>query len=40
MQYLHNMFDGRGSLEPLDNDRYPNLQWTTAREVLEDHETS
>jgi uncharacterized protein YbjT (DUF2867 family) len=34
MQYLHNMFGGRGKLEPLDNGRYPGLRWTTAREVL------
>jgi nucleoside-diphosphate-sugar epimerase len=34
MQYLHDMFSGRGKLEPLDNDRYPNLPWTTVRDVL------
>jgi uncharacterized protein YbjT (DUF2867 family) len=34
MQYMHNMFDGRGQLQPLDNDRYPELRWTSAREVL------
>ena len=34
MQYMHNMFDGRAKLAPLDNDRYPDLRWTTAREVL------
>jgi nucleoside-diphosphate-sugar epimerase len=34
MQYMHNMFDGRAKLEPLDNDRYPGIHWTTAREVL------
>jgi nucleoside-diphosphate-sugar epimerase len=34
MQYLHNMFSGLASLAPLDNDRYPNMQWTTARDVL------
>jgi len=34
MQYLHNMFSGRASLGPLDNDRYSGVQWTTAREVV------
>jgi nucleoside-diphosphate-sugar epimerase len=34
MQYMHNMFSGRAKLDPLDNDRYPGMQWTTARDVL------
>ena len=34
MQYMRNMFDGRVKLEPLDNDRYPGVRWTTARDVL------
>ncbi len=34
MQYMHNMFDGRAKLEPLDNDRYPKIRWTTVRDVL------
>ena len=34
MQYLHNMFGGRALLEPLDNDRYPGVRWTTVRDVL------
>ncbi|MEJ2099524.1 MAG: NmrA family NAD(P)-binding protein, partial [Desulfobacterales bacterium] len=34
MQYMHNMFSGRVKLEPLDNDRYPGMQWTTVRDVL------
>jgi nucleoside-diphosphate-sugar epimerase len=34
MQYMHNMFSGRAKLEPLDNERYPGMRWTTAREVL------
>jgi nucleoside-diphosphate-sugar epimerase len=34
MQYMRNMFDGRAKLEPLDNDRYPTIRWTTARDVL------
>jgi nucleoside-diphosphate-sugar epimerase len=34
MQYLHNMFTGLPKLESLDNDRYPDIQWTKVREVL------
>jgi nucleoside-diphosphate-sugar epimerase len=34
MQYMRNMFDGRAKLEPLDNDRYRGMRWTTARDVL------
>jgi uncharacterized protein YbjT (DUF2867 family) len=34
MQYMRNMFDGGAKLQPLDNDRYPGLRWTTARDVL------
>ena len=35
MQYMRNMFDGRAKLDPLDNDRYPGIRWTTARDVLD-----
>ncbi|GAA4495527.1 hypothetical protein GCM10023172_07390 [Hymenobacter ginsengisoli] len=34
MQYLHNMFTGLPKFSSLDNDRYPDLKWTTVREVL------
>lgn len=34
MQYLHNVFSGQAKLEPLDNDRYPGMRWTTVREIL------
>ena len=34
LQYMRNMFDGRAKLEPLDNDRYPGIRWTTVRDVL------
>lgn len=33
-QYLYNMFQGLGKLEPLDNERYPNINWTSIREML------
>ena len=33
-QYLYNMFQGLGLLEPLDNDRYSGINWTSVREVL------
>ena len=34
MQYLRDMSSGRGRLEPLDNDRYGSMSWTSARDVL------
>jgi len=34
MQYMRKMFDGRAKLEPLDNARYPDIRWTSARDVL------
>ena len=34
MQYVHNMFSGCAKLEPLDNDRYLGMRWTTVREVI------
>jgi len=34
MQYMRSMFDGRAKLEPLDNNRYPGMRWTTARDLL------
>jgi nucleoside-diphosphate-sugar epimerase len=37
MQYMRNMLDGRAKLQPLDNERYPSIRWTTARDVLAAH---
>jgi nucleoside-diphosphate-sugar epimerase len=34
LQYLRDMFEGRGRLAPLDNDRYPDLRWTSLGTVL------
>lgn len=34
MQYMRDMFIGRGKLEPLDNDRYPDMHWTKVRAQL------
>jgi uncharacterized protein YbjT (DUF2867 family) len=36
MQYMHDMFDGRAKLAPLDNGRYPDLRWTRIHDVLEE----
>jgi uncharacterized protein YbjT (DUF2867 family) len=36
MQYLENMVSGEGKLDPLDNDRYPELSWTTVEQALKD----
>lgn len=37
MQYMHNMLDGRGLMNPLDNNRYPNMLWTKVRDVFSKH---
>jgi nucleoside-diphosphate-sugar epimerase len=34
MQYLHNMLSGAPKLHALDNDRYPEIRWTSVRTVL------
>ena len=34
MQYMHNMIDERSKIDQLDNDRYPEIQWTTVKEVI------
>lgn len=34
MQYLHDMFSGWSLHEHLDNARYPDIRWTSARDVL------
>ncbi|KAH8599084.1 hypothetical protein B0O99DRAFT_612983 [Bisporella sp. PMI_857] len=36
MQYLENMVSGKGKLSPLDNNRYPELVWTTVEQALEE----
>ncbi len=37
MQYMRNMIDDRSKIETIDNDRYPDMKWKTAKEVLSDH---
>ncbi|PWY96064.1 NAD(P)-binding protein [Aspergillus sclerotioniger CBS 115572] len=37
MQYMVNIFSGAGKLDPLDNDRYPELKWTKVVEVLREY---
>ncbi len=39
MQYMRNMFSGRGKLHGLDNDRYPDIRWTPVSEVLSEAAT-
>jgi nucleoside-diphosphate-sugar epimerase len=38
MQYMRDMLDGRAEMQHLDNNRYPGIHWTTARDVLAAHE--
>ena len=35
MMYMRTMYSGNAEVGALDNQRYPNLHWTTARELLE-----
>jgi uncharacterized protein YbjT (DUF2867 family) len=35
MMYMRTIFSGSAEVGPLDNQRYPNLRWTSARELLE-----
>ena len=37
MQYMHNMVEGSGKLHPIDNARYPEVKWTSVKEVLEEY---
>jgi nucleoside-diphosphate-sugar epimerase len=34
MQYMRDMFSGRGKLAPVDNDRYPGVRWSSVRDLL------
>ncbi|RFU27137.1 hypothetical protein B7463_g9204, partial [Scytalidium lignicola] len=36
MQYLENMVSGKGKLDSLDNDKYPELVWTTVEQALKE----
>jgi hypothetical protein len=31
---MHNMFSGGAKLDPIDNDRYPNIKWTSVQDVI------
>lgn len=37
MQYMRNMIDDRSNLETIDNSRYPDMHWTTVKDVLTTH---
>ena len=36
LQYLENMVSGQGQLDSLDNDKYPELVWTTMEQALKE----
>lgn len=38
MQYMHNMIDERSVWPQTDNNRYPDLQWTSVQDVLAAHQ--
>ncbi len=37
MQYLRNMIDKRSDLATIDNNRYPDMRWTTVKDLLSVH---
>ncbi len=37
MQYLRDMFSGRPTFDSLDNQRYPDIQWSSVRAILAEH---
>jgi len=38
MQYMHNMIDERSTIQQLDNNRYPGMNWTTVGDFLTEFE--
>jgi hypothetical protein len=40
MQYMRNMIDERSKIKKLDNDRYPEIRWTTVKDVLTNYLSS
>jgi hypothetical protein len=36
MQYLENMVSGKGKLDSLDNDKYPEVVWTKVEQALKE----
>jgi nucleoside-diphosphate-sugar epimerase len=38
MQYMRNMIDERSKPDKLDNDRYPDMHWTSVKDVLSTYE--
>ena len=38
MQYMHNMIDERSTINKLDNDRYPDMCWTSIKALLTKHQ--
>ncbi len=37
MQYMHNMIDDRSKIDQLDNNRYPEMHWTSVKDVIAAH---
>ncbi len=40
MQYMRNMMDERAIINTLDNNRYPEMKWTTVKDLLLKHQVS
>jgi nucleoside-diphosphate-sugar epimerase len=37
MQYMRNMIDDRATLKSTDNNRYPDMKWTSVKDLLSNH---
>ena len=37
---MRNMIDERAILKKIDNDRYPNIQWTSIQSLLSEYQKS
>jgi hypothetical protein len=40
MQYMRDMMEGRVKIDSYDNNRYPNMAWTSIKDLLLVHEVT
>lgn len=40
MQYMRDMMEGRAKLDAYDNNRYPEMRWTTVKDMLSAHQAT
>jgi hypothetical protein len=37
MHYMHKLIDKRSKIDNLNDDRYPEIKWTSVKEILRNH---